>query len=134
MPYSNFCMAVGLLVSTADACTVLIAGKKATVDGATLLLHTDDCANCDFRLGRMSGSGGWDADSLVCVTLAIWPWVLVVLLALTAARWAYSIATDAATTRRSRLFFRKRAEVENTPLRERTGGTRASGAGSQVWT
>ena len=79
-------------------------------------------------------SGGWDADSLVCVTLAIWPWVLVVLLALTAARWAYSIATDAATTRRSRLFFRKRAEVENTPLRERTGGTRASGAGSQVWT
>ena len=79
-------------------------------------------------------SGGWDADSLVCVTLAIWPWVLVVLLALTAARWAYSIATDAATTRRSRLFFRKRAAVENTPLRERTGGTRASGAGSQVWT
>ena len=58
----------------------------------------------------------------------------VVLLALTAARWAYSIATDAATTRRSRLFFRKRAAVENTPLRERTGGTRASGAGSQVWT
>ena len=44
------------------------------------------------------------------------------------------IATDAATTRRSRLFFRKRAEMENTPLRERTGGTRASGAGSQVWT
>ena len=41
---------------------------------------------------------------------------------------------DAATTRRSRLFFRKRAAVENTPLRERTGGTRASGAGSQVWT
>ena len=56
MPYSNFCIAVGLLVSTADACTVLIAGKKATVDGATLLLHTDDCANCDFRLGRVHPS------------------------------------------------------------------------------
>ena len=77
-------------------------------------------------------SGGWDADSLVCVTLAIWPWVLVVLLALTAARWAYSIATDA-RRRGVAAVLPQAAAVENTPLRE-DGRHPRVGRRSQVWT
>ena len=43
------------ILGTVDvhACTILLAGRKATVDGSTLLLHTDDCGECDFRLGRV---------------------------------------------------------------------------------
>jgi len=35
------------------ACTTVLAGNKATTDGSTLLMHTDDCGECDFRLARV---------------------------------------------------------------------------------
>ena len=41
-----------LSVERTTACTAFIAGRKATTDGTTLLMHTDDCLNCDFRLAR----------------------------------------------------------------------------------
>ena len=45
-----------MVISLAHACSVIFAGRKATADGSTLLFHTDDCANCDFRLGRVHPS------------------------------------------------------------------------------
>eukprot|EP00966_Prymnesium_polylepis_P022324 513899-Prymnesium_polylepis.1 len=42
-----------LVPQTADACTALMAGRKATIDGSTFLFHADDCANCDFRFARV---------------------------------------------------------------------------------
>ena len=44
---------VALTVQRATACTAVVAGRKATANGATLLLHTDDCLDCDFRLARV---------------------------------------------------------------------------------
>lgn len=45
-----------LLVSvrTTSACTAFVAGRLATANGATLLLHTDDCLDCDFRIARVA--------------------------------------------------------------------------------
>ena len=42
-----------LLAHAAKGCTVTVAGRKATADGSTLLMHTDDCLDCDFRLARV---------------------------------------------------------------------------------
>ena len=42
-----------LTAQRATACTAVVAGRKATANGATLLLHTDDCLDCDFRLARV---------------------------------------------------------------------------------
>ena len=44
---------VALSAQRATACTAVVAGRKATANGATLLLHTDDCLDCDFRLARV---------------------------------------------------------------------------------
>ena len=46
-------LALLLAVCGAHACTTVLAGKRATADGSTLLLHTDDCGECDFRLARV---------------------------------------------------------------------------------
>lgn len=56
--YHSTTMATRLLVlslaTTANACTVAMAGGGATADGSTMLLHTDDCLNCDFRIARVA--------------------------------------------------------------------------------
>jgi hypothetical protein len=41
------------LVERASACTAALAARGATADGSSLLLHTDDCLNCDFRIARV---------------------------------------------------------------------------------
>ena len=51
MRFSLLLLAV--ILHQATACTVALAGRKATEDGSTLLFHADDCGNCDFRLGRV---------------------------------------------------------------------------------
>ena len=55
MPDARFRRAAWLLLCAggASACTTVMAGRKTTADGSTLLLHTDDCAECDFRLARV---------------------------------------------------------------------------------
>ena len=47
-------MSLTLLVSmrSANACTVFAATGQSTANGASLLMHTDDCLNCDFRIVR----------------------------------------------------------------------------------
>ena len=39
--------------ATLDACTALAIDAAAMKDGVTVVTHTSDCANCDFRLGRV---------------------------------------------------------------------------------
>lgn len=36
-----------------DKCTTIAVGKKATVDGSTLLGYTADCAECDWRVNKV---------------------------------------------------------------------------------
>jgi hypothetical protein len=37
----------------ADRCTTVIVGAKAGIEGP-MTTHTADCANCDFRLGKVN--------------------------------------------------------------------------------
>ncbi len=39
------------VVPLADACTLIAVGKKATIDGSTMVAQTNDCIDCDYRLG-----------------------------------------------------------------------------------
>ena len=47
-------LAVAALVQTGDACTVVIAGKKATVDGSVLNSHTDCGPDCRIPRTKIS--------------------------------------------------------------------------------
>jgi len=38
-------------VSCVSACTGIVVEKSATTDGSTLTAHTNDCRQCDFRMG-----------------------------------------------------------------------------------
>jgi len=38
-----------------DRCTALAVGKKASTDASTMTTHTDDCADCDFRVALIKG-------------------------------------------------------------------------------
>ena len=35
-----------------DKCTVVIVGKKASIDGSVISTHTDDCGVCDWTFRR----------------------------------------------------------------------------------
>ena len=39
-----------LFLQTGKACTIIVAGKKATVDGSVLNSHTDAGADCRIRV------------------------------------------------------------------------------------
>lgn len=41
-----------ILTASQDRCTSIIAGAKAGVDGP-MTTHTNDCADCDFRLAKV---------------------------------------------------------------------------------
>jgi hypothetical protein len=53
------------LINSAHACTAVMAGRMATTDGSTLLLHTDDCLNCDFRLARVPPTNAADRSPVL---------------------------------------------------------------------
>ena len=42
-----------LLASSARACTTIVAGPGATVDGSTMVTGNNDCLDCDFRLAKV---------------------------------------------------------------------------------
>ena len=45
------CTSIVLLaLNIGNACTVIVAGKKATVDGSVLVSHSDGGADCKFRV------------------------------------------------------------------------------------
>ena len=45
-----------------DACTSIAVGRKATVDGSTFATHTADCAECDWRINKVTAAD-WPAGS-----------------------------------------------------------------------
>ncbi|KAL1500030.1 hypothetical protein AB1Y20_012707 [Prymnesium parvum] len=51
MPRASLLLLAAALQHAA-ACSAFLAARRATADGSTLSLHTDDCSNCDFRLAR----------------------------------------------------------------------------------
>jgi dipeptidase len=48
---------VALYARRAVACTAIVAGHGATVDGAGYTTATSDCLNCDFRIARVPARG-----------------------------------------------------------------------------
>jgi len=46
-----FALFLGL--AAVRACSSITVGKKASVDGSVMTSYTDDCIDCDFRLGRV---------------------------------------------------------------------------------
>ena len=58
-------MVIALFTQSALACTILGVGKDATVDGSTIVTHTDDTTSDDFRtwiIPRMEGGEGVTRD------------------------------------------------------------------------
>lgn len=41
-----------------DACTTIIVGKSASIDGSTMTTHTNDCFDCDPRLAKVPPTSG----------------------------------------------------------------------------
>ena len=39
------------VVHSVSACTTIAIGKDANLEGAPIVTHTNDCADCDFRVG-----------------------------------------------------------------------------------
>lgn len=83
------------MVVTVRACTMIALGRKATTDGSTMAIQTNDCIDCDFRLGivpsttssgraavwpvrfaypRYVGSDRGDLYALKDVDTSIYPW------------------------------------------------------------
>ena len=57
-----------LLVQSATACTIVMVGKGATVDGSTITTHNDDSTSADFRLWiipSMEGGEGKTRDLVI---------------------------------------------------------------------
>jgi dipeptidase len=50
-----------------EACTVIMVGKAASVDGSTMTTHTCDCGVCDWTWGHVAA-----ADHKPGATRAIW--------------------------------------------------------------
>jgi len=46
----KFCLCI--CVSSLVACTAIIVGRGATVDGSLMTTHNNDCMECDSRLAR----------------------------------------------------------------------------------
>ena len=46
-----------------DKCTSIAVGKKATIDGSTMVTHTMDCAECDWRINKVP-SQDWPSGSM----------------------------------------------------------------------
>jgi dipeptidase len=46
-----------------DACTVIMVGKAASVDGSVITTHTCDCGSCDWTFRRISAAD-WPAGSM----------------------------------------------------------------------
>ncbi|CAK4080427.1 unnamed protein product [Aphanomyces euteiches] len=42
-----------LLASSSVACTIIAVGKMASATGSPMVVHSADCGNCDFRLGKV---------------------------------------------------------------------------------
>lgn len=42
-----------LMNTETDRCTTIVVGPKAGIEGA-MTTHTADCANCDFRIGKVT--------------------------------------------------------------------------------
>lgn len=58
-------MALVLFAQSAFACTIVLVGKDATVDGTTIATHNDDSTSADFRLWTipsMKGGEGMKRD------------------------------------------------------------------------
>lgn len=58
-------MIIALFTQSAVACTIMGVGKDATVDGSTIVTHTDDTTSDDFRtwiIPRMEGGEGITRD------------------------------------------------------------------------
>lgn len=48
---------------TADKCTSIAVGKKATKDGSTMCTYNADCAECDWRINKVPAQS-WPLNSL----------------------------------------------------------------------
>ena len=46
-----------------DKCTALAVGKKATIDGSTMVTHTMDCKDCDWRVNKVAAKD-WPEGSM----------------------------------------------------------------------
>jgi len=54
-----YILAVSVLLwdklTTTQACTTMVVGKAASLDGSPMVTHNNDCLDCDFRLSKVPG-------------------------------------------------------------------------------
>jgi dipeptidase len=63
MRFLKFCLLSTFLFSLrVEACTSIVVGKRATVDGSAMVTHNNDCTDCDIRIAVVPGGHHNESD------------------------------------------------------------------------